>query len=194
MIEYREIQEKDIPLIIELYNIYLNSGESIAETIRSAWEGGNYSGYIAFSGKEPAGFFTINEGISFTYPHPELEADLKEFCSGKKTGYADAILVLPEYRLDGIAEKLSEKAVPLLLNLGYDYFLAEIWIYPDGTSPAKPVFESMGDVIWQKRVDGFYDELEKYNMECPICGKHCICGAWVEIMDLRRHKAYEEKE
>ena len=189
MIEYREIQKRDIPLITKLYAKYLNSGESISQSIREAWDSGDYSGYIAFCGDKPAGFFSIRSGITFTYPHPGLEAELTEFTRGKKTGYCDAILVIPEYRLEGVAEQLTERSINLLLNEGYEYFLAEIWIYPDGTAPAKAVFESMGDTVWQRRVDGFYSELEKYDMGCPICGSHCVCGAWVDIMDLKRGKA-----
>ena len=43
MIEYRKIQKRDIPLITELYAQYLNSGESISQSIRDAWEKGDYS-------------------------------------------------------------------------------------------------------------------------------------------------------
>jgi GNAT superfamily N-acetyltransferase len=188
MIEYRKIQKRDIPLITELYAQYLNSGESISQSIRDAWEKGDYSGYIAVCGDKPAGFFAIREGIAFTYPHPELEAELSEFTKDKKTGYCDAILVTPEYRLEGVADRLREKSTRLLLKEGYEYFLAEIWIYPDGNAPARTTFESMGKPVWQKRIDGFYSELEKYGMGCPICGSRCVCGAWIEIIDLKRGK------
>ena len=72
----------------------------------------------------------------------------------------------------------------LLIQKGFDYFLAEIWIYPDGCSPAKEVFETMGRIVWQKRIDGFYSQFPRYGMSCPICGDNCVCGAWVEVMEL----------
>jgi len=46
MIEYREITEHDIPTIVELYAKYLNSGESISQSIRDAWRDGDYMGYL----------------------------------------------------------------------------------------------------------------------------------------------------
>ena len=94
------------------------------------------------------------------------------------------MLVLPGYRHKGIAHELASRVHTLLLQLGYTYLLAETWIYPDGFIPAKPLFESLGKVVWQRRFDGFYRDLKKYDMRCPICGENCICGALIELMEL----------
>ena len=83
MIEYRPIEGADIPRIIELYAQYLNSGDYYADLIRASWEKGGYQGYAAVEDGEIAAFLTIRPGIEFTYPHPELEAELSDFVQGK---------------------------------------------------------------------------------------------------------------
>ena len=184
MLRYREIRACDIPQIVELFALYLNSGESISQSIRDAWASGDFMGYTALADGKIAGFLTLRDGIVFTYPHPELEEEIAGFAEGRKIGYCDALLVLPEHRANGVAEKLAEKSRKLLLSRGYELMMAEIWIYPDGHAPAKTVFESMGKPVLQKRVDGFYRDLAAYGMGCPVCGEHCVCGAWVEVMEL----------
>ena len=152
MIEYREITEHDIPTIVELYAKYLNSGESISQSIRDAWRDGDYMGYMALYDGKPAGFFTLRNGLVFTYPHPALEAEVAKVTAGKRLAFCDALLALPEYRIDGIAHELAAKSRELLREKGHEYSAVEIWIYPNGRSPAKEVFETVGKVVWQKRV------------------------------------------
>ena len=186
MMEVREIAQEDIPQIVALYAKYLTSGESISQTIQKAWNEGDYGGYIAFSDGKTAGFMTVREGIEFTYPHPALEEELAAFVKDKRIVFCDALLILPDYRNEGVAHLLAADTRKLLIQKGFDYFLAEIWIYPDDRSPAKEVFETMGRIVWQKRIDGFYSQFPSYGMSCPICGDNCVCGAWVDVMELER--------
>ena len=186
MMEVREITGEDIPQIIALYAKHLTSGESISQAIREAWNKGEYGGYIALSGGETAGFMTVHEGIAFTYPHPALEEELAAFVKDRRIGYCDALLILPDYRNEGVAHHLVRETKKQLVQIGFDYFLSEIWIYPDGRSPAKEVFETMGKIVWQRRIDGFYREFPSYGMSCPFCGENCVCGAWVDVMELER--------
>jgi GNAT superfamily N-acetyltransferase len=184
MIVYRPIRESDIPQIIELYARYLNGGQSIADSIRAAWADGSYLGYIAIEDGSTLGCMTVRRGIEFTYPHPELEAELAAFTKGKRVAYCDALIVLPGHRGEGAAHVLSTRVRELLVQMSIDYFLAEIWIYPDGHAPAQNVFESIGTILWKRRIDGFYRDLARYGLNCPVCGADCVCGAWVEVMEL----------
>lgn len=184
MIDYREIKASDVDEVTRLYSKYLNGGDSISRSIEKAWKNGEYMGYVAEVDGKTAGIFTMRDGIVFTYPHPDIEAELAEFTKGKKIAYCDALLVLPEFREHGAGDTLAKMSAELLKARGYDFMMAEIWIYPDGRSPAKPVFEIMGKPIFTKRFDGFYRDLDKYKMSCPVCGKRCVCGAWVEIIEL----------
>ena len=184
MIEYRPLRKKDIPQIIALYEEHLNSGGNIAEIIRRSWEDGSYVGCVATENGKILGFLTARMGIAFTYPHPELEAELAAFVRDKRIAMCDAFLVLPDYRNRGIAHNLTARTRELLLNMSCVCFMAEIWLYPNGDSPAKAALESVGTVVWQRRYDRFYEDLERYGMSCPVCGTHCACGAWVEVMEL----------
>ncbi|MBO4429655.1 MAG: GNAT family N-acetyltransferase [Clostridia bacterium] len=184
MIHYRELTAGDVGEVTRLYSEFLNGGEYISRSIKKAWDNGEYMGYIAEKDGKIAGFFTMREGIVFTYPHPDIEEELAALTKGKKVAYCDALLVLPEYREHGTGDTLAIKSSKLLKERGFDCMMAEIWIYPDGRSPAKPVFEIMGKPIFTKRVDGFYRDLKKYKMSCPVCGENCVCGAWVEIIEL----------
>ena len=184
MIEYRPIKRADIPVIIELYERYLNSGEAISKQIRNCWEEGSYMGCLATSGRKIVGLMTVRRGIAFTYPHPELEAELEWIVHGKRIANCDALLVMPEYRNAGIAHSMANNVRELLQKISCDYFLAEIWIYPDGEAPGKSTLESAGKLIWQKRMDDFYKDLSNYGMKCPLCGDHCVCGAWIDLMEL----------
>lgn len=184
MIEYREIMDQDIPLIVSLFAEYLNGGESISESIREAWKHNELMGYIATEDGKPAGFLTMREGISFTYPHPVLEKEIAGLVQGERIAYCDAILILPEYRCEGVAHRLAQSSRELLRRKGFVYYLSEIWVYPDGQAPSRPILETMGTLVWQKKIDMFYSELDAYDMTCPICGRKCLCGAWIDVMKL----------
>ena len=185
MIEYRPIRGSDIPQVIAYFMQYLNCGQSIADSIQAMWDQGAYKGYIALEGEEILGFMTACSGIAFTYPHPELEAELAEAVGEKPVAYCDALLVLPGHRNAGVARELAVKVKELLRQLEYVYFLVEAWIYRDGRAPAKPVYESMGKVVWQRKVDGFYRDQDQYGLVCPICGTKCKCSAWIGLIDIR---------
>ncbi len=184
MLEYCQIEKSDLPEIIDLYTKHLNSGDSFADSINEAWEEGAYRGYKAVCDNKIEGIMTLRKGVVFTYPHPALEKEIDEFLAGRSTYCCDALLVLPNYREEGVAHQLAMKSKQLMLDLGVECFLAEIWLYPNGRAPAKETFESMGKVVWQKRIRRFYSELARYGMGCPICGADCICGAWVDVMEL----------
>ncbi len=184
MIEYRPIRGSDIPRIIAYFMQYLNSGQSIADSIRELWDQGVYKGYIALEGEEILGFMTVCPGISFTYPHPELEAELAAAVGEAAVAYCDALLVLPGHRNEGVAHGLALRVQKLLRQQNYDYLLAEAWIYPDGRVPAKAVYETLGEVVWQRNVDGFYRDQDKYGLSCPICGEKCACSACIELIKL----------
>ena len=52
------------------------------------------------------------------------------------------------------------------------------------------MYDTIGKLVWQKRIDGFYKDMERYGMSCPICGRNCVCGAWVELLQIE----YPEKK
>ena len=84
MITYRSIQENDLPVLTELYSKYLNSGEYISQSTRTAFERGEYAGRAAEVDGQIAGFMTLRAGIVLTYPHEELEDELKAAKSSRQ--------------------------------------------------------------------------------------------------------------
>ncbi|MCR4891430.1 MAG: hypothetical protein K5989_04500 [Lachnospiraceae bacterium] len=176
--------DRDIPEFISLYEEHLNSGVLTEESVRAAFHRGEYYGFRAVSEGRTGGIFTIVKGIVLTYPHPELDEEIQAAVGEEEIFTCDALLVLPDCRERGVARRLAAKSRDFLLNKGIKRFFAESWIYPDGSDPGLRVFESMGRPILKKHIPLFYKDLDKYGMTCPICGVKCVCGAWIEVLDL----------
>ena len=184
--EYRPLTDRDIPLITKLYAQWLNGGQIIGDDIRDAWKRDAYFGSIAWIEDRVAGIFTMREGLQFTYPHPDLEAELRALAGEQKIYTSDALLVLPEFRTEGIAHHLIRHTIEQLRRRTPGLVMTEIWIYPDGRCPAREPLETIGTLIYRRRVPLFYKDLSRYGITCPICGTRCVCGAWVELAEVRR--------
>lgn len=184
MIEYQEITDADIPKVVELYTQYLNSGAGIRAGIYAAWKQGAYFGCKAVSNGNIAAICTIRHGLEFTYPHPDLETEVRLTAGAQDIYTVDAMVVLPEYRCHGIAHQLVADTVRQFRARASGVIMTEIWIYPNGECPAKEPYETMGRVFFQKKIPMFYRDLARYSLTCPICGEHCVCGAWVELVDV----------
>jgi GNAT superfamily N-acetyltransferase len=175
---------KDLPELTELYETYLNGGDYVRETLKESILRPGFAGVKAEADGEIIGFFSGNDTLEFTYPHPELEHKLEAYTVGHKYFSPDALLVKPEWRHEGIAAVLVEQVREQLLAQGYEYFVVEMWVYPDGSIPEQNSLELMGRVVWREMVPGFYKDLDKYGIDCPVCGKHCVCGALIEVMRI----------
>jgi ribosomal protein S18 acetylase RimI-like enzyme len=183
-ITYSELEEKDFPEFLRLYEEYLNSGEYIRKTLEESLLKPGYVGIKAEAGGEIIGLFTGKQGLDFTCPHPELEKELEPYMRGHKYFSVDAQLVKPEYRHHHVAAKMVDRVREEILKQGCEYYIAEMWVYPDGSIPAEESMERMGRVVYRKLVPDFYKDLYKYGIGCPVCGKYCKCGALIEVMDI----------
>ncbi|MCR5421691.1 MAG: GNAT family N-acetyltransferase [Lachnospiraceae bacterium] len=186
MIEYEKINVEDKEEIIRLYEGYLNEGKSVGNLINLYFEKGQYYGYKAINDDDMVGCFTFVKGIEFTYPQPELEKELCKVTRGERVETVDTLVVLPKYRRAGIAKELALRNLEGLQERGTNIYVVEIWIYPDGSIPARKIYESMGEVVYSKKIPDFYKDLYKYGLKCPICGKLCKCGALVEAIKIDR--------
>lgn len=182
--EYSRITKSDLEEIIKLYEKYLNPGEFIQDTIREMFEEEKFVGFQAKDGEKIVGFFFGKEGIDFTYPHPELEKDILSVVGTQKLYTPDGLLVLDEYRNQGIAGELIRRMKDWLKANGMEIALVELWIYPDDSVPAREPLMGLGEVIYEKTIPDFYKDLHKYNVRCPICGEKCTCGALIELIRL----------
>lgn len=187
MVTYSEIGESDLDEIIKLYEVYLNSGKYIRDSMRENFRKKDYIGVKACDTGKLAGFFTCQDGIGFTYPHPEMEAEIAQAARGKSIYTLDGLAVREEYRSRGIAEEMVLRLRDILCRKGVGLVLAEQWIYPDGrTIPAYHALRSMGKTVYEKKIPMFYRDLNKYQIRCPLCGDNCRCGAMIELLELDR--------
>lgn len=184
LIQYSEICEQDLEQIINLYETYLNSGKYIQDTMHEAFESKEYIGYKACDGNKVIGFFSGRGDFVFTYPHPELEKEIREFAGSRKLYNPDALLVLEQYRNHGIAGELVRRMKKSILAQKVELALVELWIYPDETVPAQNALMELGRVVFQKRVSEFYRNLSHYGIRCPICGDLCQCGALIQLLEI----------
>ena len=183
MLTLEAITKEDLPQITELYSHYLTAGQSLSDATYAAWESGGCLGTKAVDDGKIVGFFSLRPGFELTYPHPELEEEIRKIVAGQRLYTVDGMLVLRPYRGSGLAHRLIAETLPALRELA-DLVLVEIWIYPDGRSPGKDPQETLGEIIYQKKVPMFYKNLAHYRMRCPICGDVCTCGAYIDLAKI----------
>ena len=184
--EFSAITREDLPELVRLYQEYLNGGDYIDQEARRAFDAGLYFGVKGVEDGRVAGMLGFRKELELTYPHPELEAELMEVIGRRRFCSVDCLLVLPEFRHRGLAHELAASAREELARHEMEVVQAEVWIYPDGESPAKEPLETLGEVFWQRREDRFYPKLKDYGMTCPLCGDRCRCGAWIDLMRVEK--------
>ncbi|MCR4590244.1 MAG: GNAT family N-acetyltransferase [Lachnospiraceae bacterium] len=179
-----DFEEKDSGELIKFYREYLNDGDEPVALIRDACEKGLYFGSKAVEDGKTIGFFTFQEGISFTCPRPELYEEIRKLTGDEKTATVDTLVVLPEYRGRAITADLLENNRIHFRERGIRYVMTECWVFPDGKSPSLKYYKKMGKIIYEKMFPDFYSDISKYSITCPICGKNCSCGADILLTDL----------
>ncbi|MBR6326504.1 MAG: hypothetical protein IKR61_06825 [Lachnospiraceae bacterium] len=185
MITYKDIEAEDLDSVIRLYCKYLNDGEEIVKHVRSAFTERDFIGICAYDGDKMVGFYAAQDGVHFSYPHPELEREMLDDVGIDDVYTADSLVVVPEYRGQGIPYYMTEYIRKKLVANSVEYILLEAWIYPDGDAPACRSIDKMGTVVFERRVPMFYKDLAKYGMTCPLCGENCTCGALVQLIRVR---------
>ena len=86
-LEYQRVTKADLPIMIALYDEYLNGGDSSTEHLRKAIAEDGYIGVKCVDkaqGDRFVGVFSCLPGICFTYDHPELEAFVESRWGGTK--------------------------------------------------------------------------------------------------------------
>lgn len=184
MIEITPLGIADAEAVIPLYEQNIDGGKYVRDTVYESFMDETFIGYQAKVNGKLVGFFTGSCLLEFTVPHPELEEEIRSITGEQEIFVACSMLVLPEYRHLGIATQFCQRIREDLKAKGIPFFMAEIWIFPDGTIPSRKVYEDIGEIVYQKRVDGFYTEGYRYGVVCSVCGKHCKCGALVTLMKV----------
>ena len=87
-LEYQRVTKADLPIMIALYDEYLNGGDSSTEHLRKAIAEDGYIGVKCVDkaqGDRFVGVFSCLPGICFTYDHPELEAFVESRWAGRNS-------------------------------------------------------------------------------------------------------------
>lgn len=196
-LKYQEITSEDEEQVVQLYSKYLNSGNYIAKHVHSEILSPEFVGFKVVDGERIVGIVSGVKGIVFTYPHEDLEEEIKSKYTDRIIYTVDSMIVEEEYRHYGIATELGHYFVKELYNRGVDIMLTELWIKPDGSIPAMSVVACWKNCIEQRDIPMFYENLDKFEMECPICGSRCICGARIRLIkvdDITQIQCEEEDE
>jgi hypothetical protein len=53
-----------------------------------------------------------------------------------------------------------------------------------GGGPSVTTTNEYGETVYEEYVPHFYQDNEKYGLECAVCGEHCRCGAVVRLVRL----------
>ena len=181
---YEAVTPEDTDEVAALYGEYLNSGIPMQIHEREALLSPDYLGYKAVWNGTIVGLLSATKGLEFTYPHPELEKRIKDFLEDRPVYTADAIIVRENFRHHEVMKWLSRELIPRLYETGYRYLAVEMWVHPDGETPAAKAAGFWGDKVYEEAIPDFYRDLKKYKMVCPLCGEICRCGARINIFRI----------
>lgn len=184
MISYEYIQQQDLNEVTALYEKYLNAGEFIRQQVADDFASPGFLGVKAVVDDKIVGVLYGKDSLTLTYPHPEAEKKLAEATRGHKVHYSDALAIHEDYRHHDISAGMFGCLKKRLLEKGYELLFGELWKYPDGRMPAYGPVSHLGPFYYSLEVPGFYKELERYGVSCPVCGKHCRCSARLVLVWL----------
>ena len=183
-IQYIKAVKEDKERVTALYEQYLDRGEHLRRILSDCFEAESFLGILAVCEGKLAGFYFGCGLLEFSVPHPELSRELLRFMKGESFFVAGGLLVLPEFRGQGIAGQLMERLKQELQEKQICYFLVEIAMTPEGEVPAKKLYERTGKVLFSRSLPGFYREGYRYGVVCALCGTPCKCGACIEVMEV----------
>lgn len=188
MLIYERPVPADEEAITRMYETYLNAGPSIRAYVREGLENEGLVGIKCTdtdTGKL-VGIIASRPGLEFTYPHPELEAEIMARWGDEGAYSSDVMIVDPAYRHQGVAKELTLRLREGLITRRAAYIAMELWIRPDGVIPALHPVHYLGEPTVVTVSRDFYKDLGKHGLTCPECGTDCRCGAMIAVIDFRR--------
>ena len=185
-LEYQRVTKADLPIMIALYDEYLNGGDSSTEHLRKAIAEDGYIGVKCLDAETIAGVMTAIPGVDLTYPHPKIQQQIINRWDNGNLYSMDMVLVQPQYQGQSIAQMLAVQLRSQLLEADVQTLIVEMWNpLRLGDRPAEGVLKYLGKCLGLWDYPDFYEELYARGMSCPKCGKGpCRCGATIGIVDL----------
>lgn len=194
MYSYGFLTEEDREIIISFYEEFLNGGKGVRKHIEELMGNNNYIGIKCIDSEGlVCGIFSAYRGVEFTCGHLDLVQEIQYKYENRNIYTLDMMVVLPSHRNEGIAYELGLQLKKVLQSHRAELLMAELWRQPDGKLPGKVILDSIGHQLEHNYFPDFYEELERYELNCPICGVPCRCGADICILDLEYKSAGEIK-
>ncbi len=192
MIEYLETNENDIDEIELLYRKHLDNGTALrARLERICCDSETLSLKAIDSESEKiVGVVMYTPGVSFSCSYPEIVKEVEDFAGNIPVYTGEAIFVEDGYRNQHIARSFETKIRQKLADIGKAkdtkiYVLHEMWVYPDGSTPAYGLVSSVFKIRHDLGViPHFYRDYFKNGSLCPICGENCVCSARITISEI----------
>ena len=185
MLVYERTTEQDLPEMAAIFRAFLNDGEEVEEYLRKGMETPGYIGIKCMDGDRMVAVLTAKPGVEFTYPKPEISAEIARRWPGKVIYTGEMVTVLPQYRGRGIARTMTLQWAEAMRQAGGEYLMLELWNKKDGDEPASGMLKYIGTVEESWHFPDFYKDLHKYGMSCPDCAPGpCTCGATVVMVKL----------
>lgn len=197
MLIYEDPALSDLDELTELYETYLNAGESIRDYMREGLEDPEMVGVKCVNTKtgKIVGILYAQPGVRFTCDHPELARIIRRRWGTEGVYTGEMLVVDPAYRSHGIARELAVQLRQRMIRKGAVCMVMEQWLRSKKRDvPAMNPMRSAGDAILVAVSQNFYKDLPKYGMTCPECGVECKCGAVVSVIDFRYPYHYPESE
>ena len=193
MIEYQRVTLQDLDEVEALYRKYLDNGSSLRGRIDKIFEKNTTYSCKAVdtdTGKI-VGIAVYECGLILSCGHHEIcETIYDEIGSDAMIYTGESLLVETDYRDKKISYGLNEHIRAELAALSEQrnrpvYVLHEMWVYPNGKTPA---FKVVNGIYGIHRDFGiipeFYRDYYKCGHLCPICGKNCKCAARITISKI----------
>lgn len=184
MLTYAKIEKSDNAEIIELYKKYINYGDGIVENLNLVLNNDTTFGCKCCDGEKIVGLIIAEKGIAFTGGRMDFtENIIRDSCS-KDVFTGTAFIVLEEYRKQGIASKLTCFLLDEMRLKKIEYFALDMWVYPNGITPALLVTRQAKKCYDYGEVKNFYADNYKQNIFCPVCGEKCRCSARIMLLQI----------
>lgn len=189
MIQYDVAGIADLDEIEALYRKYLDNGTSLRARIDKIFAKDSSLSCKAVDSEtgKIVGVAVYEQGVVLSCGHHEICDNIWKDIGEEALIYTgESLLVETEYRdhkisyglNEFIRAKMKEKSDPV-------YVLHEMWVYPNGKTPAFKVVNTVYG-IWKDygQIPDFYREYYQNGHLCPVCGKNCVCSAWITVSKI----------
>ena len=193
MIDYQCVTLQDLDEVEALYRKYLDNGSSLRERIDKIFsKNSTYSckAVDTDTGKI-VGIAVYECGLILSCGHHEICEKIYDEIGKDATIYTgESLLVETEYRDKkisyGLNEHIRTKMEVLAKERGASvYVLHEMWVYPNGKTPAFKVVNGIYGIFRDFGIiPEFYRDYYKHGHLCPICGENCKCSARITISKI----------